>query len=114
MFWTADNRQTALPFHYPPDGCYFRAQVMAERMTELGYASEKVFAVTSPMSLRVQTSYGPDASQGGPDQRWRWHVAPIVRVQTAAGVVEMVMDPSLFPGPTPLNSWLIDAEVARP
>lgn len=105
-FWTADNRRTPVPFHYPPDGCYFRAQAMAERMTELGYASEKVFALTSPSSLRVQTPYGADVSEGGPDVRWWYHVAPIVRVQTTAGVVEMVMDPSLFSGPTPLPAWL--------
>lgn len=106
QFWTADDRQTAVPFHYPPNGCFFRAQAMAERMTELGYASEKVFALTSPRSLRVQTPYGPDVSEGGPDVTWGYHVAPIVRVQTATGVVDMVMDPSLFPGPTPLQAWL--------
>jgi hypothetical protein len=105
-FWTEDNREAPLPFHYPPDGCYFRAQAMAERMTELGYASQKVFAITSPGSLRVQTPFGPDVSQGGPDVTWRYHVAPIVRVRIATGVVDMVMDPALESGPVPLNQWL--------
>jgi hypothetical protein len=105
-FWTSDDRSAPVPYHYPPDGCYFRAQVMAERMTELGYASEKVFAITSN-ELRVpNATYGADASRGGPDVVWGYHVAPIVHVRTGNRVVEMVMDPSLHSRPVPLADWL--------
>ena len=44
-FWTNVDTQAPVPFHYPPDGCYARAHLMAERLTELGYASDKVFAI---------------------------------------------------------------------
>jgi hypothetical protein len=106
-FWTTDNREAPVPYHYPPDGCYFRAQAMAERMTELGYASEKVFAITSNQ-LRVRNAtYGRDASMGGPDVVWGYHVAPIVQLRTTDGrVIEAVMDPSLESQPVPLADWL--------
>lgn len=45
----------------------------------------------------------PDA----PGAYWHmsFHIAPLVRVRTPAGVAERVMDPALFDGPVPLETW---------
>jgi hypothetical protein len=110
-FWTDTNAQAPIPFHYPPDGCYFRAQMMAERLTELGFASEKVFAISRfpGPGLRVETPLAGDVSAIGmaPAVTWWYHVAPIVRVRNALGVVtETVLDPSLAAAPLTLDQWL--------
>lgn len=55
--WTTTFERSPIPFHYPPDGCYARAQLMADRLTELGFASEKVFAIArTPAGAPICTS----------------------------------------------------------
>jgi uncharacterized protein DUF4157/glutaminase-like protein/annexin-like protein len=110
-FWTDTNEEAPVPFHYPTNGCFDRAYVMEQRMTELGYASEKVFAVSMTPSgggnLRVRSDYAANAPAGTPPTvKWWYHVAPVIRVRTAAGSVEeMVMDPSLASGPISIRDW---------
>jgi hypothetical protein len=36
---------------------------------------------------------------------WRYHVAPVVHVQSGHGVVPMVIDPSLFNRPVTVDEW---------
>lgn len=109
-FWTNTDALAPVPFHYPPDGCYARAHLMAERLTELGIASEKVFAIsTAPGGLQVRSDFAadmPPGSQQQPVVQWWYHVAPVIRVRDAQGnVQEMVMDPSMFPGPVRIDGW---------
>lgn len=109
-FWTTDEREAPIPFHYPPDGCYARAHLMAQRLTELGIASQKVFAVSrAPGGLTVQTPLAsdmPPAQQATPAVNWWYHVAPVIRVRNAQGqIIETVIDPSLAGGPITIDDW---------
>jgi hypothetical protein len=97
-----------IPFHYPPDGCYARAHRMEELLTEMGYASEKVFALAGSLPLRAETDYGEDAPPSQtPGITWQWHVAPIIKVRDPQrGLLETVLDPSLAERPLLLDEWL--------
>lgn len=108
-FWTASDQQAPVPYHYPPDGCFARAHLMAQRLTELGIASEKVFAISTAGGLRVSSRFAadmPSGQQATPTVLWWYHVAPIIHVRNAAGVVtEMVIDPSMAGGPITIRQW---------
>jgi glutaminase-like protein len=100
--------EAPIPFHYPVDGCYARAHLMAEMLTAAGISSEKVFAVsTYPEGLNVASDYAEDMPQGQPGNvRWWYHVAPIVRVRDAQGTVQqMVLDPSTAQAPITIAQW---------
>jgi hypothetical protein len=123
-FWTSSDTQAPIPYHHPPDGCYARAHLMVQRMTELGYASEKIFAVAG-RGLEVRTDFAGDqfamgqtpvsdprcaggefGSQTAPVVRWWYHVAPTIHVRNATGVVtEMVIDPSTATAPITIAQW---------
>ena len=113
-FVTSNRQEAPVPFHYPIDGCYSRAQMMANRLTELGFASEKVFSIArTPAStirgdLHVESPFAGDvAAPAVPTVTWWYHVAPIVRVREANGSVhEMVLDPAMHTQPLELNAWL--------
>jgi len=108
---------TPIPFHYPPDGCYARAHIMSSLLTQKGYASQKVFAVSQKSrpgggpaggGLNVQSPFAADAQPGaGPNVNWWYHVAPIIQVRMPVTnqITEMVIDPSIFNGPVPVGAW---------
>lgn len=108
-FWTTTDQQAPVPYHYPPDGCYARAHLMAQRLTELGIASEKVFAISTAGGLHVSSSFAadmPPGQQATPTVQWWYHVAPIIHVRNSVGgVTEMVIDPSLAGGPITIRQW---------
>lgn len=108
-FITDKGKEAAVPYHHPADGCHLRAQMMAQRMTGLGIASQKVFAVSSQESeLNVMTPYAGDSKDHDPNAAvsWWFHVAPIILVQTEkAGIQEMVLDPSLYNRPLTVDDW---------
>jgi hypothetical protein len=110
-FMASDGTQTPIPFHYPPDGCYARAYRMAQLLTEKGYASERVFAVSRTSAgragLRVETPYAGNVGAG---QRaavtWWYHVAPIIKVRDPQrGLIDVVIDPSMMDGPATIDEW---------
>lgn len=100
--------ETPVPYHYPVDGCYARAHLMAQRLTALGYASEKVFAVSRKdggSGLHVPSPHAMDMP-GAPTVTWWYHVAPIIRVQQTDGSIQrMVMDPSTATAPISISAW---------
>jgi hypothetical protein len=124
-FWTTSDQRAPVPYHHPPDGCYARAHLMADRMTEMGYASQKIFAVSGAGNLEVRTDFAGDifetgqtpvsdpacaggefGSQTAPVVRWWYHVAPIIHVRNAQGaLIEMVIDPSTANGPITIDQW---------
>ena len=116
-FETSSGAQSPIPFHYPVDGCYDRAHVMAQLLTEKGYASEKVFAISQNSTrwggppdpgLRVPTDYAGDNRSAGqqPAVQWWYHVAPIIKVRNDKGeVTEMVIDPSMTNQPITIDQW---------
>jgi hypothetical protein len=96
--------EAPIPFHYPPDGCYARAHRMEELLTEMGYRSEKVFALAGKRPLVAETQYASDVE--GHQVTWAWHVAPIVKVHDPQrGLIETVLDPSLYEKPISLSDW---------
>lgn len=102
------GQDTPVPYHYPTDGCYSRAHLMAERLTSLGYASEKVFAVSRKdggSGLHVPSRRANDMP-GDPTVTWWYHVAPIIQVQQTDGsTARMVMDPSTANEPITIQAW---------
>jgi hypothetical protein len=84
---------------------------MEEILTEMGYASEKVFALAGRRPLRAASQYAQDAPPPGqpeaaPEVVWAWHVAPIIKVRDPVrGLVETVIDPSLAGQPISLADW---------
>jgi len=114
-FTDTTGAQSPVPYHYPVDGCYARAQMMAQMLTRAGIASERVFATsTVPGGLHIPNPYSEDQPGGAPPETtWWYHVAPIVRVRTAAGAIEeTVIDPSTQSGPVPIATWVAAMGVA--
>lgn len=88
-----------MAFGFPLDGCYARATEMA-RMAE--QSDVKVAKIYAEGILRVD-----NVSKQYDKVVWGYHVAPIVGVKKVDGTVEdMVLDPSLFDKPVPVNTWL--------
>jgi len=93
--------QGDIAYGYPVDGCYARAELMAQRMQQLGLDPGKVWSFAAPgqwMSVATSGPYGVVT--------WGYHVAATVAVQTASGgVAPMVFDPSMFQGPVSVAAW---------
>lgn len=96
-----------IPFQYVADGCYARAHKMRQIIEgTYGYTSYKVFNYVDQCfpsgSLRVSaTLWGNSCCVS-----WWYHVAPYVRVQTASGIVNYLMDPSMHTAPVLISTWL--------
>lgn len=108
-FENSRGEDTQVPYHFPPDGCYARAHLMAQAMEGMGIASEKVFV----MSRKADGSGGltvPSDYTIAPNENsitWRYHVAPVIRVINDAGeTVRMVMDPSVSSTPLTVEAWI--------
>jgi hypothetical protein len=99
------SAQSDIPFDYPDDCCYTRAQEMCEIMQRQGIPCGKVWNYAHDFpndSLRVDTSNNPKGYV-----TWRYHVAPVVPVQGDDGIVrQMVLDPSTFDRPVTVDEWV--------
>ncbi len=86
--------QKHIPFKYPEDGCYARAQEMS-RIIEIeeNITTGKVFIEGN---LRVETKNSPSGSVS-----WWYHVAPVLLVSGEPYVI----DPSIFEKPVPVKDW---------
>ena len=93
--WDADPTfKRRIPWLYLEDGCFLRAERMADRFTSWGYPAPLQAMVFGELS--AETEYG----QG----YWWYHVAPVYRV----GAETFVIDPSLdFARPLPLATWIL-------
>jgi hypothetical protein len=94
-------RQPHIPFHAPENGCDFRAQEMALLLELRGVESRKAILQTYGALFDVPSPWAP---AGG--LHWNFHVAPVVLVQTSGGSQRTALDPALFTGPVPLESWV--------
>jgi len=105
-----------IPFAYPADGCYFRAEDMAKLIEDDGYAVFKA-GIQGVLEVETEFIYGETDPQGRPlDPRnrledddgtitWGWHIAPALIVDTGAGFEIQVIDPSLAGGPVSPAEW---------
>ena len=88
-----------IPFQYVVDGCYARAHKMKQILQDkYGYTCDKVFSYEG-----ASGSLAVDA--GDCCVYWWYHVAPLVKVKTNYGIVQYVMDPSMFDHPVSINKW---------
>jgi hypothetical protein len=101
----ADDQE--IPFNYPKDGCYARAEEMTRLLEKDGITAVKVFVEGR---LEVQT---PHAAGGKVD--WWYHVAPVVLVENSSHqYVPMVIDPSIFDHPVTTDEWVAIQTQATP
>lgn len=94
-----------IPFQYAWDGCHARAHKMCWVINnKFKYDTHKIFSIANDHVgewLCVQAQ-----KWGGCCIRWWYHVAPLVNVNTPAGVKAYVFDPSMFDQPVLLSTWL--------
>lgn len=89
-----------IPYEYGNDGCYARADRMAQHMEALGLKVDKVFVDGYPGKLR----YFPPGE--GTPIVWDWHVAPSVAVQGMGSAADpVVLDPSVGRGLMLASEW---------
>lgn len=87
-------------FGWLVEGCECRAQLMIERLQEVGLRPGRAWALSVGRLLRF-----PQPDHPRRFYKWRNHVAPAVMVPGAEGGV-LVIDPSLSPtGPVTLTQW---------
>lgn len=84
--------QPEIPFNYPWDGCYWRAERMRQIMeSQFGLPCQKIFVHGA---LKPVTG----TLHGGAPVTWGYHVAPIVNGVDAQGhPTQYVMDPAMSP-----------------
>jgi hypothetical protein len=97
-----------IPFQYVTDGCYARAHAMRKIVEEtFGYTTYKRFIWVKPnasATLNVKAQLW--GNRNGCCVRWRYHVAPMVKVKTSNGTIQLyVLDPSIFTTPVPASTW---------
>ncbi|MFC6080246.1 protein-glutamine glutaminase family protein [Sphaerisporangium aureirubrum] len=98
-----------IPYRYPTDGCFARAEIMATMLAASGYQTDKIFAVAAGNGLRLNTPHGGD--QAGFGERlqveWWYHVAPLLYVPSGSPKPDpVVMDPSVADGPLSIGDWV--------
>lgn len=92
-----------IPFMYPDNGCWARANEMCRLMSTMGEASRKVWITHSAGHwLHASTRNHPQCYI-----EWSWHVAPtiLVRGPWFFQLRRMVIDPSLATGPLFKLAW---------
>ncbi len=90
-----------IPHKFIDEGCHFRAHVESKRLEEAGVYSEKIFILPHASDLKIMSDNHPLGFTLG-----IFHTAPCINVQLEDGRVERrVIDPSLFRGPVPEETW---------
>jgi len=87
-----------IPFLYPDDGCWARANEMCRLMIAQGAHPRKIWI---DGNLHTLTKNNPACFVN-----WNWHVAPTLCVRRRFfSHIEEVIDPSLFNGPVTEAAW---------
>ena len=97
-----------IPFAFPSDGCYARADAMMNRILErYDIDPSAVRKVVIQGDLRVPTEFVYQGPLGNDRLvRWGWHIAPAIPVAADDGTTRlMVVDPSLFDHPVAPDEW---------
>jgi hypothetical protein len=98
-----------IPFEYGEDGCYARAHEMCRLLAgpPWNLPARKVWVHGS---LRPPAPKHPFKSH----QKWGYHVAPIVTVNSSTGIQTLVLDPALFGRPVSIQEWAGLQEAKNP
>ena len=96
------KNRTDIPWNYPNDCCYNRAEVMDRELKASGVDAGKAWNYAPDRShlLQVPTPNDPDGYV-----QWGYHVAPTVPVVVNGVVTPMVIDPSIASGPITPQQW---------
>ena len=92
-----------IPFMFPDNGCWVRANEMCRLLDNMGESTRKVWITKGPTKyLKAKTRNHWDCYI-----EWYWHVAPtiLVRGPWIFQVRRMVIDPSLTTGPVTKDGW---------
>jgi hypothetical protein len=104
-----------IPFDFPVDCCPSRAHAMCTAMKKKGIESKKYFLYDEEFPYNNRLA--PMKSSGEPVEfpneqgemspvKWKYHVAPLVKVQQSDGtVVDTIIDPSITNGPVSKKEW---------
>jgi hypothetical protein len=103
-------------YHCVEDGCHARAQLMIDRLLQLGVSRAEIrraWAFSERASNRAAPRMRPTDEGGAPLRDYAgaaiefdYHVAPAVLVEVPGGGTEWrVLDPALFAGPAELDGW---------
>lgn len=83
-----------IAWNYKADGCYARAHLMAREFEKQGIHVDKAWL---------------KGDLGIPEEniQWNYHVAPLIYVKDENNkITPMIIDPSVFPTPVPLDTWV--------
>jgi len=91
--------QSDIAFETPEtQDCEYRAHRMAKYLEDKGYYSQKVFISGD---FHVKNGFVVNNQMN-----WAFHVATMIRVLQGGKEVQMIIDPSMFTRPVPLNDWI--------
>lgn len=102
----AFRNDSSFVWEYLEEGCLARAHKMCQTLSGMGVYSEKIRMENAngtwlrPFGLIVRP-----ADAQGESVNLRFHVAVVVRVRTADGVEERIIDPSFADGPIRQEEW---------
>jgi hypothetical protein len=93
---------STVTFKYLKDGCDARAEIMVHNLLERGVMPSKVWLFPPEGEhLEFQVSHGRRQTI-----RWKFHVAVAIVVRMTDGRVQkMVIDPSFYDRPVPVEEW---------
>lgn len=96
--------RTDIPFEYIIDGCYSRAHLMCQELSERGWNNAKMFVNVKNQNQAGQTL---DASNSLMSVSWNWHVAPLVFATDETNQVQpYIIDPSMSKQPLTPQEWV--------
>jgi hypothetical protein len=117
LFKELEAKKDKIPFDYPDNCCYSRAEAMCEILEAQGISTNKVWILDTPADryfFQHDTNAPPLKATliaNTPNHpkgyvKWWYHVATVVKVQGPDGKVrDMVFDPSLFDHPVTPQEW---------
>lgn len=85
-----------IPWQYPDDGCFTRAELARDHLAQNGNPEPKKLFVFGSLSVDTPNAVGGTAY-------WWYHVAPVVRVGEDGFVLDPAVDPQ---GPLRIGDWL--------
>lgn len=88
-------------YHYPQEGCYARAHLMAKKLEHIGIISAKIFAWGAGKALQF---VHPENEK---TYYWGYHVAVLVLQRSESGdITPVIFDPAFSKEPLSMEKWL--------
>lgn len=98
-FFSEISKDPKYVFSEVENGCWARAHIMAQDFEKRGIRVGKMFIESDNMVVESKKALN------GKFTKWKYHVAPVVAVQTKKGVELRVLDAVFFNEPVPVKVW---------